>query len=99
MLKARVLALCLIVSLWCVPLLAQTPADKELLDRIRQEEKDNPQIMKTECIYQLAMRDDLLPRFAKDAMPPLPPPAAAEPAPAKPLPNTGKPKSPRRRKG
>lgn len=39
------------------------------------------------CIYQLAMRDELLPRFAKDAMPPLPPPSpAAEPAPAKPLP-------------
>lgn len=39
------------------------------------------------CIYQLAMRDELLPRFAKEAMPPLPPPSrAAEPAPAKPLP-------------
>src|SRR5882672_3954174 len=36
------------------------------------------------CIYQLAMRDDLLPRFAKEAMPPLPPAAAAEPTPAKP---------------
>src|SRR6266481_91390 len=48
MLKARVLALCLIVSVSCVPLLAQTPADKDLLDRIRQEEKDNSQIMKTE---------------------------------------------------
>jgi hypothetical protein len=48
MLKARVLALCLIVSVSFVPLLAQTPADKDLLDRIRQEEKDNSQIMKTE---------------------------------------------------
>src|SRR5947207_4493861 len=38
-------------------------------------------------IYQLAMRDDLLPRFAKDAMPPLQPASpAAEPAPAKPQP-------------
>jgi hypothetical protein len=47
MLKARVLALCLIVSVSCVPLLAQTSAGKDLLDRIRQEEKDNSQIMKT----------------------------------------------------
>jgi carboxypeptidase Q len=47
MLKARALALCLIVSLSCVPLLAQSAADKDLLDRIRQEEKDNSQIMKT----------------------------------------------------
>jgi Zn-dependent M28 family amino/carboxypeptidase len=35
------------------------------------------------CIYQLAMRDDLLPRFARDAMPPAPPPTAVEPAPPK----------------
>jgi carboxypeptidase Q len=47
------------------------------------------------CIYQLAMRDDLLPRFAKEAMPPLPPAAAAEPAPAKPA---VKGKSPRQRR-
>jgi hypothetical protein len=52
MLKARVLALCLIVSVSCVPLLAQTSADKDLLDRIRQEEKDNSQIMKT--VHMLA---------------------------------------------
>ena len=47
MLKARVIALSLIVSLSCVPLLAQTPADKDLLERIRKEEKDNSQIMRT----------------------------------------------------
>ena len=47
MLKARSIALCLIVSLSCVPLLAQTAADKDLLDRIRKEEKDNSQIMRT----------------------------------------------------
>jgi carboxypeptidase Q len=47
MLKARSIALCLIVALSCVPLLAQTAADKDLLDRIRKEEKDNSQIMKT----------------------------------------------------
>lgn len=47
MLKARAIALSLIVTLSCLPLLAQTPADKNLLDRIRKEEKDNSQIMKT----------------------------------------------------
>ena len=47
MLKARAIAVSLIVSLWCLPLLAQTPTDKDLLDRIRKEEKDNSQIMKT----------------------------------------------------
>jgi len=45
--KARLIALCLIVALTCVPLLAQSSADKDLLDRIRKEEKDNSQIMKT----------------------------------------------------
>ena len=49
------------------------------------------------CIYQLAMRDDLLPRFAKDAMPPLPPVTAVEPTPAKPKP-APKPKRPRSKK-
>src|SRR6266567_2003719 len=34
------------------------------------------------CIYQLAMRDDLLPRFARADMPPLPPAPPVEPAPA-----------------
>jgi hypothetical protein len=33
------------------------------------------------CVYQLAMRDDLLPRFAKADMPPLPPAPAAQPTP------------------
>ena len=47
MLKARVIALCLIVSLSCLPLLAQKAADKDLLERIRKEERDNSQIMKT----------------------------------------------------
>src|SRR5258708_4475369 len=47
MLKARVIALCLIVSVSSLPLMAQSAADKDLLDRIRQEEKDNSQIMKT----------------------------------------------------
>src|SRR6266480_298898 len=33
------------------------------------------------CVYQLAMHDDLLPRFAKADMPPLPPQPAAQPTP------------------
>jgi carboxypeptidase Q len=45
--KARWIALCLIVSLSCVPLLAQNGGDNDLLERIRKEEKDNSQIMKT----------------------------------------------------
>lgn len=45
--KTRWIALCLIISLSCVPLLAQTAADKDLLDRIRKEEANNSQIMKT----------------------------------------------------
>ncbi len=52
MLKARAIAWCLIVSLSCVPLLAQTAADKNLLERIRKEEKDNSQIMRT--VHMLA---------------------------------------------
>jgi hypothetical protein len=47
MLKARVIVWCLIVSLSCVPLLAQSAADKDLLERIRKEEANNSQIMKT----------------------------------------------------
>ena len=46
MLKRRAVAVCLIVSFWCLPLVAQT-ADTDLLARIRQEEKKNSQIMKT----------------------------------------------------
>jgi carboxypeptidase Q len=45
--KARWTALCLIVTLTCVPLLAQSAADKDLLERIRKEEASNSQIMKT----------------------------------------------------
>jgi carboxypeptidase Q len=47
MLKSRAVALGLIISCVCVPLIAQSSTDKDLLDRIRKEEKDNSQIMKT----------------------------------------------------
>jgi carboxypeptidase Q len=43
----RQLAIGLIVTLLCVPLLAQSQSDTALLERIRQEEKSNSQIMKT----------------------------------------------------
>ena len=46
--KARWIALCLTVSLTCVPLLAQSASDTDLLERIRKEEATNSQIMKTE---------------------------------------------------
>jgi len=52
-------------------------------ERILEDDVKKDAVTVAWCIYQLAMRDDLLPRFAKADMPPLPPPAAAsEPAPA-----------------
>ena len=47
MLNRRVVAIGLVMGLVCLPLPAQTSADKDLLERIRKEEKDNSQIMKT----------------------------------------------------
>jgi carboxypeptidase Q len=46
--KSPVIVLSLMVSLCCAPLLAQTSGGKDLLDRIRKEEANNSQIMKTE---------------------------------------------------
>src|SRR6186997_3328317 len=43
----RALALGLIAILLYLPAMAQNGNDKDLLDRIRQEEKNNSQIMKT----------------------------------------------------
>jgi hypothetical protein len=48
MLNRRALAIGLIATLLCLPIFAQSPADKDLLERIRKEERDNSQIMKTE---------------------------------------------------
>ena len=42
------LALGLIATLLCLPLFAQSQRDKDLLERIRKEERDNSQLMKTE---------------------------------------------------
>jgi hypothetical protein len=47
MLNRRALALGLIATLFCLPLLAQSQSDKDLLERIRKEEQTNSQIMKT----------------------------------------------------
>jgi hypothetical protein len=47
MLNRRAVAIGLITILLCLPAFAQNGADKDLLDRIRQEEKNNSQIMKT----------------------------------------------------
>ncbi len=47
MLHRRALAFVLISTLLCLPLLAQSQSDKGLLERIRNEEKNNSQIMKT----------------------------------------------------
>src|SRR5437016_10293904 len=48
MLNRRALAIGLIVTLLCLPLIAQSQSDKDLVERIRQEERDNSQLMKTE---------------------------------------------------
>ncbi|HEY3105096.1 MAG TPA: M20/M25/M40 family metallo-hydrolase, partial [Pyrinomonadaceae bacterium] len=47
MLNRRALALCLITTLLCLPIVAQSQSDKDLLERIRKEEATNSQIMKT----------------------------------------------------
>src|SRR6185437_4304470 len=47
MLNRRAVALALIATLLCLPLFAQSQSDKDLLERIRKEERDNSQIMKT----------------------------------------------------
>src|SRR5215467_14254866 len=47
MLNRRAVAIGLIATILCLPALAQNGADKDLLERIRQEEKNNSQILKT----------------------------------------------------
>jgi carboxypeptidase Q len=49
-------------------------------ERILEDDVKKDAVTVAWCIYQLAMRDDLLPRFAKAEMPALPPAAAGEPA-------------------
>src|SRR5213595_826465 len=47
MLNRRFVTLGLISTLICLPLLAQSQSDKDLLESIRKEEQNNSQIMKT----------------------------------------------------
>src|SRR5687767_12384945 len=47
MLKRRAVSLFLIFNLLCLPVLSQTGDDRDLLARMREEEKNNSQIMKT----------------------------------------------------
>src|SRR5213594_976344 len=51
MVNCRALALALVATLLCLPLVAQSQSDKDLLERIRQEERNNSQIMKTEHMF------------------------------------------------
>jgi hypothetical protein len=53
-------------------------------ERILEDDVKKDAVEVAWCIYQLAMRDGLLPRFTKDQMPPPPEAAATTPAPAKP---------------
>ena len=46
--QRRIVAISLIGILLCLPILAQSRSDKDLLERIRKEEANNSQIMKTE---------------------------------------------------
>lgn len=48
--NVRIIALSLIVSLASIPLLAQSGSDEDLLARIRKEEANNSQLMKTEHV-------------------------------------------------
>lgn len=47
MLHRRALAIGLITTLLCLPILAQSSSDKDLLERIRKEEANNSRILKT----------------------------------------------------
>lgn len=56
-------------------------------ERILEDDVKKAAIVVASALYQLAMRDQLLPRFAKEAMPPRPPvePTAPVPTPVKPV--------------
>lgn len=57
-------------------------------ERIVEDDVKKAAVVVASAVYELAMRDDLLPRFTKDAMPAPPPREAPEqtPAPPKPMP-------------
>ena len=64
-------------------------------ERILEDDVKKDAIEVAWAVYQLAMRDDLLPRFSKNAMPPKPAAAPAVPPPAtpKPAPKAKKPEA------
>jgi hypothetical protein len=51
-------------------------------ERILEDDVKKDAVEVSWAVYQLAMRDDLLPRFAKEEMPPPPPTASPSPTPA-----------------
>ena len=55
-------------------------------ERIIEDDAKKSAIAIASAVYHLAMRDELLPRFAKEAMPPLPPARGAAPATTTPAP-------------
>ena len=57
-------------------------------ERIIEDDAKSSAMVIAAAVYKLAMRDELLPRFTKETMPPLPPPPGqpAQPQPAKPEP-------------
>jgi carboxypeptidase Q len=65
-------------------------------ERILEDDVKKDAVEVAWCVYQLAIRDDLLPRFAKDQMPPPPPPPPTEQAQIQPKP-AAKSKLPRRK--
>jgi len=67
-------------------------------ERILEDDVKKDAVEVAWCVYQLAMRDDLLPRFTRDQMPPRPPaePAAQTPTPRKPTPKPTRKRAKRR---
>jgi carboxypeptidase Q len=57
-------------------------------ERILEDDVKKDAVVVATALYHLATRDELLPRFSKDAMPPLPAPAATTPAEEKPAPKS-----------
>ena len=53
-------------------------------ERIVPEDAQKSAIVIASAVWHVANRDEMLPRFAKDQMPPAPKPEGARPAPAKP---------------
>jgi carboxypeptidase Q len=66
-------------------------------ERILEDDVKKDAVTVAWCVYQLAMRDDLLPRFKKEDMPRPPPAAPAETAPPTPKKQPSKPVTRRRR--